>query len=242
MAGLATISLVSNRAGRGSVLTAECENPSLQGCPAPGEGEDPLEIAAPERFLKADDVCRNVGYLCAEVETNGSLRVLRWPDETPLIRIRVPTPADLPSQEARALQQAAVRGIQGWDGRPFPLSIRTRESGEPPDITVEWTRAMEGGQLGRAQVEWTWKDGKVLVRVLGLLLATHESGDRQMGLTPAQVQLVASHEMGHALGLPHSDDPRDVMFPENTATRLTARDFRTLEAAYALPNGIEIRR
>jgi predicted Zn-dependent protease len=197
---------------------------------------------APETFLKAEDACRDVGYLCAEVEANGSLRVLRWPGETPLIRIRVPEPEDLPSEQARALQRAAVRGIQGWDGHPFPLSIRTRESGDTPDITVEWTGTMEGGRLGRAQVEWTRKEGEVLVRVLGLVLATHEPGENHLELSPAQVELVAAHEMGHALGLPHSDDPRDVMFPKNTATRLTARDFRTLEAAYALPNGIEIRR
>jgi hypothetical protein len=32
------------------------------------------------------------------------------------------------------------------------------------------------------------------------------------------------------------------MFPTNTATRLTVRDFRTLEALYTLPNGAEIRK
>ena len=76
----------------------------------------------------------------------------------------------------------------------------------------------------------------------GLVLATHEPGGGQRELRPEQVELVAAHEMGHALGLPHSDNPRDVMFPQNTATHLTTRDFRTLEALYTLPNGMEIRR
>jgi predicted Zn-dependent protease len=48
--------------------------------------------------------------------------------------------------------------------------------------------------------------------------------------------------MGHALGLPHSDSERDVMYPTNTAHSLTTRDFRTLHALYELPIGALIER
>lgn len=48
--------------------------------------------------------------------------------------------------------------------------------------------------------------------------------------------------MGHGLGLPHSDDPRDVTFPQNTAWRRTRRDFETMEALYRFPNGAIIQR
>jgi predicted Zn-dependent protease len=57
---------------------------------------------------------------------------------------------------------------------------------------------------------------------------------------PERIRLTAAHEMGHVLGLPHSDDPDDVMYPYNTATRLTFRDFRTLEVLYRLPAGARI--
>jgi predicted Zn-dependent protease len=81
----------------------------------------------------------------------------------------------------------------------------------------------------------------VRVEVVAFTVATHNPTDPGRLLTAEQVELVAAHEMGHALGLFHSDDPRDVMFPQNTATRLTVRDFRTIEALYSLPNGAQIR-
>lgn len=50
------------------------------------------------------------------------------------------------------------------------------------------------------------------------------------------------HEMGHALGLPHSDREADVMYPSRTARRLTTRDHRTALSLYALPGGALIAR
>jgi len=199
--------------------------------------------AGPSETLAASEVCRDVGYLCAEVETEGSVRILRWPEATSLIRVWVPEPDHLPPGRARALQRAAVRGIQAWNGHPFPLSIRTRSEGEAADVTIQWARQLPGGRLGRAQVEWIREGSEIRLRVLALNLATHLPGvgvNRELGTQ--QVELVAAHEMGHVLGLPHSDDPRDVMYPRNTAHNLTSRDYRTLHAVYDMPNGAEIRR
>ena len=69
------------------------------------------------------------------------------------------------------------------------------------------------------------------------LRADHRSGSPR---DPAQVRLTAAHEMGHALGLPHSDSQRDVMYPTTTATSMSARDYRTIEVLYATPDGTVI--
>ena len=48
--------------------------------------------AVDEMVLSAASVCVDVGYLCTELEALGSQRILRWPENTGRLRIRVPAP------------------------------------------------------------------------------------------------------------------------------------------------------
>ena len=111
-----------------------------------------------------------------------------------------------------------------------------------PDIKVQWSRTLGGNRLGHTQLRGYQRGEELTVEVVGLQLVTHHQSKPALELTPEQVLLLAAHEMGHALGLAHSDDPRDVMYPENTASRRTRRDFQTMEALYRTPNGALIRR
>jgi len=248
LAGLVTIGLglysrASHRAGVREDLPEACQGLSAQECQVVlGFAEFQQAEEIPEVSLQAQDVCNDVGYLCAELENGGVLELLRWPEETSQIRIWVPEPENLPPDLAREFQNAAARGIRAWNGHPIPVSVRTRKTGEFPDAMIQWVSSMEGDRLGRAEIEWARSGEDVRVRVVGFTVNTHQPGNGGQTLTSRQVELVAAHEMGHVLGLPHSDDARDLMFPQNTATRMTNRDFRTLAALYSLPNGAKILR
>ncbi len=207
--------------------------------PCPEAREDDCDVTArppaiPAVVLSAASVCGDVGYLCAEVERTGSQQILRWPDGTSQLRIRVPLPRGVEAARARDLQSAAVRGIQYWQRRPFELLIDTYPTAlETADIEISWG-GLGGSQLGVTRFGWTeGRDPKFVVQ--GIELAIRSTGNRNYERPTDGVMLTAAHEMGHALGLPHSDSERDVMYPTNTAGSLTTRDFRTLDALYRLP-------
>lgn len=216
------------------------------GCEAAGPGmftrrqESAALRAAPLAVrLPAREVCTGAGYLCRELEDRDSLRVLRWPEEAFPLRVRVPLPPVEPASLARRLRAAAVSGLLAWSGHPSELIITEGEgTGQPPaHIVVEWVENLGGQILGQAHYAWEMRAGKIEFQVTSFRLSLKGAGGSGRPPTPQEIELTAAHEMGHALGLPHSDSPGDVMFPRNTATRLSVRDYRTVEALYRLPNG-----
>jgi hypothetical protein len=204
--------------------------------------EGTVQQAAGGSVLSASSVCRDVGYLCVATQNNGSQRILRWPGDTGQLRIRVPLPVGVTPSRARELQSAAVRGIQYWQGRPFDLVIDTHPTAlEPADFEVTWRGTLFGSRIGETEFRLVPGRGGPKFEVLTFALAIN-SPDGRRERSQDEVVLTAAHEMGHALGLPHSDSERDVMYPTNTARNLSTRDFRTLNALYRLPLGAEIKK
>lgn len=235
----------SAAAASGTGATGEGDAPFAGACAA-GDGagcdgatEDEGTRAA---SMPAADACSGAGYLCAGLEDSDRIQILHFPDRTGTLSVRVPLPSGEDETVARRLRGAAVRGLEAWQGHPFDLRILSGSRGESADVVVKWVRQLGGRTLGRTELRYrTGRDGTDY-RVVGLSLSTRAPGRPSRVADPHTLELTAAHEMGHALGLPHSDDPRDLMYPENTATHPTARDYRTLEALYGIPAGTEIRR
>jgi hypothetical protein len=183
--------------------------------------------------------CADAGYLCAEIDRTGDFRAVRWPDRTERIRIRVLLPENVDPSRARELQRQAAAGIREWQGRPLALDIAASAAATgDADVTVRWVASLDGDRLGQTAIRWGVQNGVPVFAVDDLVLALHDPSGAPVA--PDRVRLTAAHEMGHVLGLPHSSDEADVMYPFNTSTRLTFRDFRTIEVLYRTPAGARI--
>jgi predicted Zn-dependent protease len=230
------VALLQDRGSAGT--TAPCDVGTEQACAevAPDADRSSGTEAAPFPVLNAESACRDVGYLCADLRTADRIQLRRWRDFSGTIVVHVPRPDFEDSGDAARLQEAAARGLRAWNGQPFAILTDLRGDREA-HFAVRWSPGLSGTQIGRARTQWSSPSG---LSVVAIELSSRNPFRPERLNDARQVQLTAAHEMGHALGVPHSDSERDIMYPTNTASSMSARDYRTMEALYEREDGTEI--
>lgn len=185
-----------------------------------------------ERLAVRQQLSREAGatYLDSLIVSTDSM-VRRWPDRDG-VPLRVSMieggPVGYRPQMAHfvrdALDQWETLGI----GVRFSLVSDTTDA----DILVRWIDRFDFDRAGQTDLTWD-QAGRVRKAAITLALRTNSG----VKLPDAALLTVALHETGHALGLPHSADSNDVMFPAARTGSLSERDRRTAQVLYRLPTG-----
>ena len=173
-------------------------------------------------------------YLDSLLAGNDSM-VVRWPDRggSPLTVAFMPD-STLP-EWSEALYDDMRSAFRVWGSNDAGLSFReVPPSDSPPDIRVHWvTFFPDSGRVGLTTLSWT-PEGEVRSADITLAL---QAGEKRPSLDPSTRRRVAAHELGHAIGLPHSADRGDLMFPGAIVSSPSRRDQATLQLLYAIPPG-----
>src|SRR6266850_1769528 len=171
-------------------------------------------------------------YLSAMLGQSDSI-LKRWTDRT-----ANPLAVFLPDGGAPGytpdMGEAAQRAFERWQRvAGIPVIFTFVRDSSRADVIVRWISEFPMERTGQADVRWN-RAGWLLSGTL--TLATRNPGGI---LLPAEaVYTVALHEIGHLLGLGHSDSPADVMYPTtDVRVDITPRDRQTARLLYDLQPG-----
>lgn len=192
-------------------------------------------VASREARRNALEASAESGYL-TQLLHEGERMITRWPEQT-VVRVWVSPTSSMRGWHPRMVA-AAREAFDDWRA-VAPVEFRFVADSQDAQVIVTWRDRFEPdrrgeGLVGHARRFYT-ADGWITSAEVSL--AVHSMTGTP--LEPDLIRAAALHEVGHVLGLPHSDRPEDIMAPSHSGlvTRISLRDARTARALYGFSPG-----
>ncbi len=157
--------------------------------------------------------------------------VRRWPDDGGVRSFAIIAGGS--RDYTPALTEEFRWAVDQWNAAIAGVRFLEHPDTAGAELTVRWVDTLDGVRAGTTDITW---DQNGRIRHVDITLATRFRNSGQL-LAPQTRRAIVLHEVGHALGLPHSSHREDVMFPIATVTYPTDRDRFSLTLLYQLPAG-----
>jgi hypothetical protein len=188
--------------------------------------------AAARASVRRQLAARGEGTYIDEMLAERDSALARWPDlhGVPLTIWIAPTSdvTDWRPEYATRVRDAFL----SWDALHLPVRFAFTSDSASADVHVSFIDHFEEPISGRTK--WARDDDWWIIDADIVLAVHHRSGTK---LDEEAMKAMALHEVGHLLGLDHTEDATSIMAPRVRVRSLSAADRATVRLLYTLPPG-----